>query len=196
MISFKYKFIFIHAPKTAGNSIQNVLQKYSDDEIFNKRFKGGVLDRFGLNNFAGGKHATMSHYVRNWDDSYGKLDDYIITGCVRNPYDRAVSYYFYLGNSTFECNNFRRTSSQLSPQTHYYCYNQKNMLDFSISYENIQNDFDNFCKKIGVKCESLPKANVSRRKTKPYKEYIDSCSEATEIVNNKFGGDISTFGYE
>ena len=196
MISFKYKFIFIHAPKTAGNSIQNVLQKYSDDVIFNKRYKGGVMDRFGLNNFAGGKHATMSHYIRNWDESYGKIEDYLITGCVRNPYDRAVSYYFYLGNSTFECNNFEKTSSQLSPQTHYYCYNNENMLNYSISYEDIQKDFDNFCIKIGIKPEQLPKANVSRRKTKHFSEYIESCDRAKDIVTDNFSGDLVLFGYE
>ena len=44
MISFKHKFIFIHAPKTAGNAIQNVLQKYSDDEIINTSIKNIFLN--------------------------------------------------------------------------------------------------------------------------------------------------------
>ena len=33
MISHKHKFIFVHAQKTAGNSIQNHLQNYSEDKI-------------------------------------------------------------------------------------------------------------------------------------------------------------------
>ena len=39
-------------PQKTANAIQNVLQKYSDDEIINKSFKNGVMDKFGLNNFA------------------------------------------------------------------------------------------------------------------------------------------------
>ena len=51
------------------------------------------MDKFGLNNFAGGKHATINHYIQNWNSDYGKLEDYCITGCVRNPWDRLVSQY-------------------------------------------------------------------------------------------------------
>ena len=110
--------MFIHHPKR----IQNVLQKYSDDEIFNKRFKGGVLTG-GLNNFAG-KHATVSH-MQEIGTIHGNRD-YIATGCVKI---HTIEQYliFYLGNSTFECNNFRelRLNCHLRPIN---CY--KNMLDF------------------------------------------------------------------
>jgi len=33
MISIKHNFIFIHVPKTAGNSFQNILKNYSEDKI-------------------------------------------------------------------------------------------------------------------------------------------------------------------
>ena len=196
MISFKHKFRFIHAPKTAGNAIQNVLQKYSDDEIINTSFRDGVMDRFGLNNFAGGKHATIHHYIQNWNDSYGDLKDYTISGCTRNPWDRATSYYFYLGNSNFNCNTFKTTTNQLSPQTNYYCENGKNMLTTPIQYENIQSDFDKFCDVVGIKREQLPFANVSKRKTKHFMEYFDECSDVNNLVKERFKNDIINFGYE
>ncbi len=195
MISFKYKFIFIHAPKTAGNSIQNVLQKYSSDEVFNVRYKDGVLDRFGVQNFAGGKHATMKHYIRNWDKAYGKLEDYTITGCVRNPWDRASSYYFYLGNRNIQCNLFEKSTKQLSPQTDYYCSNKTNMLNCKISYENLQSDFDIFCDTVGIDREELPKANVSSKKTKHFSEYFKDCPLVDSLVRERFANDIKMFNY-
>lgn len=195
MISFKHKFIFIHAPKTAGNAIQNVLQKYSDDEIINTSFKNGVMDKFGLNNFAGGKHATIGHYVRNWNDSYGKLEDYIISGCVRNPWDRATSYYFYLGNTELKCDKFQKSVSQLSPQTNYYTIDDVNKLNCVISYENLQTDFDKFCDAVGISKEKLPKANVSKKKTKHFMKYFDECSDVNELVKTKFKNDIKIYGY-
>tara|TARA_B100002019_G_C21270103_1_gene601729 strand:+ start:63 stop:650 length:588 start_codon:yes stop_codon:yes gene_type:complete len=195
MISFKHKFIFIHAPKTAGNAIQNVLQKYSDDEIINTSFKNGVMDKFGLNNFAGGKHATIGHYVRNWHDSYGKIEDYTISGCVRNPWDRATSYYFYLGNTELKCDKFQKSVNQLSPQTNYYTIDNVNKLNSAISYENLQTDFDKFCDTVGISKEKLPKANVSKKKTKHFMEYFDECPDVNEFVKSKFENDIKIFGY-
>lgn len=195
MISFDYKFIFIHAPKTAGNSIQSVLKKYSSDEVFNTRYKNGVLDKFGVQNFAGGKHATLNHYIRNWNNDYGKIEDYIITGCVRNPWDRATSYYFYLGNRNFNCDSFRKSTKQLLPQSHYYCCDQKNLLNCKINYENLQSDFDNFCNIVGIKKEKLPKANVSQKKTKHFKEYFKECPSADSLVRERFQNDIKFFGY-
>lgn len=195
MISFKHKFIFIHAPKTAGNAIQNVLQKYSDDEIINTSIKSGVMDKFGLNNFAGGKHATINHYIQNWNSDYGKLEDYTITGCVRNPWDRATSYYFYLGNGDMNCGNFHKSTRQLSPQTNYYSVGAENKLTCTISYENIQSDFNKFCDKVGIVVEELPKANVSKRKTKHFMEYFNECPDVDLLVREKFERDISMFGY-
>ena len=196
MISFEHKFIFIHAPKTAGNAIQNVLKKYSGDEIINTSFnKDGVMDKFGLNNFAGGKHATLRHYVQNWDDSFGKLEDYTISGCVRNPWDRATSYYFYLGHGAMSCKKFEESTRQLSPQTNYYAYEGKNMLTCPISYENIQNDFYKFCDTVGIEREELPKANVSKKKTKHFSDYYAECPNVDSLIRKKFERDIDMFGY-
>ena len=197
MISFKHKFIFIHAPKTAGNSIQNVLLKYSDDEVVNARYNGDVLDRFGVQNFAGGKHATMSHYIRHWDQSkYGKFEDYVKVGCVRNPWDRATSYHFWVGYTNFDYTKFSHSTSRLSPMCNYYCYNGKKMIDFEIRYESLQDDFDNFCKYINVKKEKLPFANVSAKKTKNYDEYYEECERCLDLVSEKYKEDIGVFGYE
>jgi hypothetical protein len=45
MISSKYRFLYVHIPKTGGNSIQHVLLPISDDQKELKKHQDG-LDRF------------------------------------------------------------------------------------------------------------------------------------------------------
>src|SRR5581483_11504032 len=50
MISFQKRFLFVHVPKTAGNSIQSVLRDYSEDELVALRGEQDGIERFGLRN--------------------------------------------------------------------------------------------------------------------------------------------------
>jgi hypothetical protein len=43
--------------------------------------------------------------------------------------------------------------------------------------------------------EELPKANVSKRKTKHYTEYFEECPDVDLLIREKFERDISMFGY-
>src|SRR5688500_12110385 len=50
MMALSRQFIFVHVPKTGGNSIQNVLKAYSEDEIVcTEPYQDGV-ERFELKN--------------------------------------------------------------------------------------------------------------------------------------------------
>ena len=50
MLSIKKKFLFIHIPKKAGNSIQNVLKHYSEDEIVSLNHLQDGVERFEVRN--------------------------------------------------------------------------------------------------------------------------------------------------
>lgn len=50
MISLKNKFLFIHAPRTGGNSIAKALIDYSDDEIVVLAESHDGIERFGVSN--------------------------------------------------------------------------------------------------------------------------------------------------
>jgi len=64
VISIQKKFIFIHVPKTGGNSLQKVLKVYSEDVLTtNGKYQDGI-ERFGVTNvkYKTKKHSPLSYY--------------------------------------------------------------------------------------------------------------------------------------
>lgn len=204
MISHKHKFIFIHAPKTAGNSIQNHLQNYSEDNIeiteeqatYNKENKS-YLDRFGISSSDKKlnihKHTTLNAYYNNWRKKYGSIEDFFKFGTTRNPWDRAISYYFWKGYKSFDKKRFVNLEGYQICSNYFYVekYNDYK-LDYVIKFENLQEDFDIVCDKIGIPQQKLPHVNTTKHKH--YTEYYDD--ESREFVAEKYAMDIEHFGYE
>lgn len=50
MISTEKNFIFIHVPKTAGNSLQDALRPFADDDFVIAHASQDGVERFGLKN--------------------------------------------------------------------------------------------------------------------------------------------------
>lgn len=204
MISHKHKFIFVHAPKTAGNSIQNHLRNYSEDKIvisekqatYNEECKSH-LDRFEIRSsdkkLKIHKHTTLNEYYNNWRKKYGSIEDFFKFGVTRNPWERAISYYFWKGYKSFKKKIFVNNLIQRSCSDYFYVKKYNNhKLDYVIKFENLQEDFDTVCDKIGIPKQELAHANKSKHKH--YTEYYDD--ETREIVAEKYAKDIEYFGYE
>ena len=182
-----HNITFIHNPKTAGTSISQWL----DDN-----FK----------TIEGRKHG-------GWKEAQEFFPDTIFTfGVVRNPWERLASWFTFAGQGEFEDwlvkrilyghNDIPSIGLTFKPTVGWarQWYNlgkpQADWLgdniNLTLRYENLQEDFNIICDKIGIPCQKLPHKNKSKHKH--YTEYYDG--ETKSIVAEKFAKDIEYFGYE
>jgi hypothetical protein len=198
MISVQKRFLFVHIPKTAGNSIQSALRDYSEDQLIALRKEQDGIERFGLRNpnYKIKKHSTLGEYR----DALGNeqfRNLYKFT-CVRNPWDRMVSYYFTPTQSpeTWDRKKFRRIISKAVSVADYLRLDQHkedpfSNLDYIMRFENLGDDFRTVCGVLGILPATLPRYNRSSREH--YSKYYDD--ELRELVRARFAAEIERFGY-
>jgi len=198
MISFQKHFLFVHIPKTAGNSIQSALREYSEDQLVALRKEQDGIERFGLRNpkYKIKKHSTLAEYKTALGEvQFGHL--YKFT-CVRNPWDRMVSYYFTPTQSpeTWDQKKFRRIISKAVSVADYLRLDQGkedpfSNVDYIMRFENLADDFRSVCGTLGISPAALPRYNRSSREH--YSKYYDE--ELRELVRKRFAAEIQRFGY-
>ena len=198
MISFQKRFLFVHIPKTAGNSIQSVLRDYSEDQLVALREEQDGVERFGLRNpkYKLKKHSKLSEYHDALgDEQFRNL--YKFT-CVRNPWDRMVSYYFTPTQSpeTWDRKKFRDMISNAVSVTDYLRLHTGEEdpfvnVDYIMRFENLVEDFRAVCEAVGISPPALPQYNRSNREH--YSTYYDV--ELREFVRARFAPEIERFGY-
>jgi chondroitin 4-sulfotransferase 11 len=149
--------------------------------------------------------------VRKVDISQGTWTNAFKFSFVRNPYDRVLSGWKNKiekqQEKTFKefvCKNLikydvdnNRFHNLYKPIPHHFSsllnpkYSVKDM-NFIGRFENLQQDFDIICDKIGIPKQKLPHKNKTQHKH--YTEYYDD--ETREIVAQKYARDIEYFGYK
>lgn len=176
MISHKYKCIFIHVNRVAGCSIE-------------KAFGWKLRD-----------HSRPLGIIKEIGQE--KWQEYFKFAFVRNPWDRLVSMYFLQRKEhRTRFDNFRDwiesscenkwDGNSKHDQFHQISIEGKICMDFVGRFENLQEDFDYVCKKIGAKLQ-LP--NLNKTKHLHYSNYYDN--SMIKFVNNWHIKDIEKFGYE
>jgi Sulfotransferase family len=198
MISLQKRFLFVHIPKTAGNSIQSALRDYSEDELVALRKEQDGVERFGLRNpnYKVKKHSTLAEYRDALGEAqFGEL--YKFT-CVRNPWDRMVSYYFTPTQSpeTWNRKKFRKVISKAVSVADYLRLDRGEEdpfgnVDYIMRFENLASDFRTVCEALSISPPTLPQYNRSSREH--YSKYYDD--ELREFVRARFVAEIERFGY-
>ena len=198
MISFQKRFLFVHIPKTAGNSIQSTLHDYSEDQLVALRKEQDGIERFGLRNpnYKIKKHSTLGEY-RNalGNEQFRSL--YKFT-CVRNPWDRMVSYYFGTTQlvETWDRKEFRKLILRALSVRDYLQLDKGEAdpfgnMDCIMRFENLADDFRAVCARLAIPDAPLPQYNRSNREH--YSKYYEA--ELRELIRKRFAPEIDRFGY-
>jgi hypothetical protein len=198
MISFQKRFLFVHIPKTAGNSIQSVLRDYSEDQLVALRKEQDGIERFGLRNpnYKIKKHSTLSEYREALSEE--QFRSFYKFTCVRNPWDRMVSYYFTPTQNPEIWNpkRFRGIISKAVSVADYLQLDEEEgdpfaNVDCIMRFENLAEDFRIVCDRLDISPLMLPRYNRSTRER--YSKYYDD--ELRELVRTRFAAEIERFGY-
>jgi hypothetical protein len=207
MISDKHKCIHIHIPKCAGTSID-------------KAICGRVTNEFDKKNKLWKQHATAQQ-AKKYYASEKQWNDYFKFAIIRNPFDRIVSSYNWLCRK-IKPSNFRdrllfkdfiyrrgkfkdllnssliikkeNRYHQIRSSTDYIMDENDNIIvDYIGRFENLKDDWNFICEKIGTKIE-LVHHNKHSRDHKHYRDYYDD--ETREFVAKACEKDLKLFGYE
>ena len=208
--SIDKSFIFFHTPKVAGSTISRALSYYSDD--FSKLYTSENIKTGRRDGFLETIPCHISAYEVK--SALGpKYDKYFTFSFVRNPWDWKVSIYYYIKQTKH--NEYYKLYDKYKSFTHYiksmktntntkdvllnrsqheYFFDEDDnpCVSFIGRFENLQQDFNTVCDKIGIPQQQLP--HVNKSKHKHYTEYYDD--ETREIVAEKYARDIEYFGYE
>lgn len=201
MISLKLQFLFIHVPKTAGNAIQSILRNYSEEKITKTAPHHDGIERFEIRSDAYNirKHSSLSEYQAQLGKNV--IDPLYKFTCIRNPWDRAISFYFspHRGKVTWNREQFIIFLDQVRPVTTFIssiesdsaddCFGN---MDYYIRYERLNEDFRHICSSIRIPHQDLPLRNASSHDH--YTAYYDS--ELVDIVGARYQDEIRFFNYE
>jgi len=183
MISHKHKFIFIHIPKTGGSSIEKSLDK-------NVPHVGKKNPSYHLQNtLPQNKHYNTREYIDALDKKI--FDEYFKFSFVRNPWSIEVSRFEWMKLHGHKF-SFKKYIHQETCKSFLNYWLDLDCTNFIGRFENLQEDFNIICKKIGIQPQKL--SHINKNAHKHYAEYYDN--ETREIVAEKYARDIEYFGYK
>ena len=208
MLDINKKYLFIHVPKVAGQSIETMLLR-EHGKTWEQRapylLRENKDPTLGPPRLA---HLSITEYITCGYISRLEFDSTYKFAFVRNPWDRVVSMHRYLTRSEMAFEDFVKKvlpnkTSTLSyftkPQTFYTKDPLKRLkLDYIGKFENLLEDIEVVKKNIGMPSAKLSHLNKSKGAplepgTNPYRKLYTP--ETREIVRELYLEDIREFGY-
>jgi hypothetical protein len=193
------KIIFVRHQKTASSSIINALKlNPNGGHKTHENLTKHICSKTGKN-YIDGHHVPYFELKNVYPEVYENKSDYFKFAFTRNPWDRIVSAWKF----AFEGGRLKQYDKVpfhkvIKKYLDAWSCVEMNTLDFCDGcdfigkFENLQEDFNIVCDKIGIPRQELPHKN--KTKHKHYTEYYDD--ETREIVAEKYAKDIEYFGYK
>ena len=218
MISHEHKCIYIHIPKTAGTSVEKRLGAHEKMDVRLKQDHRTIRNIMsGISPFATGKISLTSilvyinqryQGVRQGMDfvSMSQFDSYFKFCFVRNPWDRAYSWYrnvvrdplhqLELGISEditfsdFVTNHSNQWA--LRPQIDWIVDANGNVaVDYVGKFESLENDYKVICERLGIEDSNLPMTLDSGKSS-----YMDAYDNVLKKwVAKRYQKEIELFNY-
>ena len=226
MICREYQCLFVHVPKTAGQSVEQFFMDRLGLDWDRDRAEvmlGDNPDRDrGTQKLA---HLSAAEYVEDGFIGAEEFARLFKFSFVRNPYERIVSEYRY--RNYFAHRSFRDFVLHKLPRPGWdddyrHVMPQYDMLhdsggrllvDFVGRFEHLQRDFTEVCARLGIEDAELPHRNPSNKRSRTLKRrvrtfvfrngehgtrrYTDFYDDETrEAVARLYRRDIEAFGYD
>ncbi len=213
IISRGRRYIFVHIPKTGGTALALALEaRAKKDDILigdtpKARQRRGRLK--GLQ--AAGrlwKHSTLADVAGAV--SGAEMRDFFVLTLVRNPWDRMVSYYHWLGEQKFDhpavslakslnfseflAHEHTQATIRAAPYGHYVRdLGGVEQCQLFARMEHLAADLRPFEQHLGFAIGPLERVNTSARKS-DYRGYYTAAD--ADLVARICAVDIDRFGYE
>jgi hypothetical protein len=230
IVSHKHRFIFLKTRKTAGTSIEIALSEHcgpkdtispndpADEELRKELgFRGpqnrwvapwklgftGLLGLIQRKEWAFHYNHCIAELVKHRVGA-SKFESYTRFCVVRNPWDRAVSMYWWNRNRTDghaidESIDFptyvREAELKLLTDKDIFQIDGEAVVDHFVKFEELQEGLDSVMDDIGLPHLTLPRAKGGTRKTKQHYSLLYD-DETMMIIANICAWEIKHFGYE
>jgi len=192
------KIIFVRHQKTASSSIINALKLNPDGgHKTHENLTKHIRSKTGKN--YDGHHLPYFELKNVYPEVYENKSDYFKFAFTRNPWHRIVSAWkFAFAGGRIKHYGKVPFHKFIKKYLDAWLCVEMNTLDFCDGcyfigkFENLQEDFNTICDKIGIPRRQLPHKNPTKHKH--YTKYYDD--ETKQIVAEKYVKDIEYFGYK
>ena len=200
LVNHKRKLVFIHIPKNAGTTFKSVLYSTHGDVEWERPFTDE-------------KKYTHSP-LKSFYASFPESKDYKVITIIRNPYERALSWYSYYRTPTYYnrhpqmraihyaqqsfleflkwYNRSFKSKWEMLPQVWWYTHKNKLHSDYQIRFENLEQDINKVSKELDMDIIKIPHNNKSSETFKVEDVY---CDESISIINEWYKEDFKKLDY-
>nr|WP_136250256.1 sulfotransferase family 2 domain-containing protein [Ningiella ruwaisensis] len=223
MISHKYQCIFIHIPKCAGTSIESAFEHFDASHsrgrqdhrsvrMIQKPFP--IFKAFSSSDNLKDTIRRFREYTRTQSNpnnaltvSKAQYKNYFKFTIVRNPWDRAFSWYKNAMRDEIHQKNYQipagidfetfieqfAGTGYLRPQTYWLKnYSGAIDMDFIGKFESLNQDFITICERLNVSDKKLPHEIKSSENEAPKKSIS---LKAKAFIDNYYQEEIALFNY-